>query len=144
MEQLTLPADYKYVLAAFSTIPIVNLILDILVASLRKQANVPLPALFATPEEAAKDPVKHRFNCAQKAALNFSEHIGSFVAGAIVAGFYLPKYTAALVLLQSIGRVVYTFGYATGNPKNRNFGMTSLTYILMAIPAAFYGIKSII
>lgn len=145
MDSIVLPSDFKYVLAALSLLPIVNLYLDSSVMKARSKAKVPLPQLFATPEEAAADPEKQRFNCAQKSALNFSEHVGSAVAASIVVGFHAPKISGALTAAFAIGRIFYHQGYSSGDPKKRSQGyIGSIGYVLLTLTGAFFAVKSIV
>lgn len=140
-----IPADFKYVLASLSLLIIVNIYIDNSVMRLRKTANVSLPQLFASPEEAAADPLKMRFNCAQKSSLNFSEHIGTVIIGSLVSGVYAPRLSAGFAALWAVSRVLYHTGYTTGNPKNRQYGFGSFIAMMsLSLCAVFFSIKSII
>lgn len=143
-ETLTLPADFKYVLASLSLFPLVNIYIDQSVIKHRKAAKVPLPQLFASPEEAAVDPLKKQFNCAQKSSLNFSEHIGTVIVGSLVTGVYAPRLSAGLTAVWAVGRVLYHYGYSTGDPKNRRYGLgSSIAMLGLALSAIFYSVKSV-
>ncbi|VVT49289.1 uncharacterized protein SAPINGB_P002197 [Magnusiomyces paraingens] len=145
MSFLATPSDFSYVLAALSTVPFVNMYIDISVGKLRKRAGVPYPALFASEEEAAKDPLKKQFNCAQKASMNFSEHVGSFLAAALVSGYHAPKLSAALVIAWSLGRAIYHHGYSSGDPKKRmRGGFATLSFAILMLTGAFYSVKSLL
>lgn len=122
MSTITLPSDFKYVIASLGLLPLLNQYIDISVIKARKAAKVALPALFASEEEAKADIAKHRFNCAQKASMNFSEHVGGFVAAVLVSGFFFPKISAGLAATWIFGRVFYHQGYSTGDPKKRMRG----------------------
>lgn len=133
-DSFTLPADYKYVVAALPLIPIVNIVLDYTVMRARRAARVPLPQLFASAEEAAKDPRKHQFNCTQKSSLNFAEHVGPVIAAILAAGTYMPKTAAVGTVVFATGRLLYHFGYATGEPQKRMRGAVgSFAYAAMVI-----------
>lgn len=144
MSSIVIPSDFKYVLASLSLIPFLNAYLDMNVVKFRKLAKVPLPNMFASKEEADKDPLKHQFNCAQKSALNFSEHVGGFIVSALVSGFYLPKFTGVFVTLWVVGRILYHHGYTTGDPKKRSIGfLGTLSTAVLGISGAIFAIKAL-
>lgn len=132
------PSDYKFVLASLALIPAFNTYLGFTVIKAREAANVELPLLFASEADAAANPIKHQFNCTQKSAMNFQEHMPSFAIGAIVSGVAFPRATAAAVVIWLFGRFLYHRGYSTGDPKKRGRGIHgSLTHFAVSIGALY-------
>lgn len=126
-----IPSDYKYVAASLSLIPVFGLYLAWSVIQARKVSGVSLPALFASDEAALSDPQKKKFNCTQKAAMNFQEHAPNFVVATLVSGLTFPRSTAVAVVVWVIGRFFYHEGYSTGVPASRKKGfMGSVAHIL--------------
>lgn len=145
MSGFVLPPDFNYVIASLALVPFVNIYIDMTVMRLRKKANVPLPDLFADKEEAKQDPAKSQFNCAQKASLNFSEHVGSFVTSALVCGFFKPKLASTFVVAWVLGRLIYHIGYSSGDPSKRMFGfIQGLSFLGMTISGAYFAISSLL
>lgn len=138
MASFTFPADYKYVLGALSVLPAFGMYLGITVGKARKTADVKLPLLFASEEDAAKDPLKHKFNCVQKSAMNFQEHVTPTVIGALVTGTQFPRATAVALLVWITGRFFYHAGYSTGDPKKRSRGMFGTLTQAVGILASLY------
>lgn len=118
----TFPADYRYVVAALAVPPLINTYLFFTVNNLRIRSKVKLPLLFASPEDAEKDPLKYEFNCTQKASMNYQEHLPPFTLAAAVAGVSFPKFAATLVLGWTAFRFAYLRGYAASGPKGRAIG----------------------
>lgn len=149
----TVPADYKYLVAAYSLLPLVHLYVDLNVMSLRSKAKVSLPKLFAeeantsaTEDSAEKKELaiaQHKFNCAQKASMNFTEHVPSFIVASAVAGLQYPKIAAGLTVWYAISRVIYHMGYTTGNPKKRAGPLSFLPYVGTVLFGCACAIKSL-
>lgn len=137
VDSFSIPADYKYVIAAYSLFPLVQLYIDNNVIGLRSKAKVPYPKLFAdnintptTKDSTDKNVItdEDRFNCAQKASMNFTEHIPLFVIASAVAGLEYPKITAGLTVWYAFTRVIYQMGYSTGDPEKRHAELAYLPY----------------
>ncbi|KAF5100772.1 hypothetical protein D0Z03_000749 [Geotrichum reessii] len=132
------PDDYKYVIGSLSLIPLFSAYLGSTVINARKKAQVKLPLLFAPEAEAAADPLKNKFNCTQKSAMNFQEHMPSFVIATLISGISFPCATAGGVLVWLLGRFLYHKGYSTGDPNGRLYGgHGAATYVIM-MGSAFY------
>lgn len=92
--------------------------------SYRKAARIPHPCVFATPETiaAASSPAHARamylFNCTQRAHHNFVENYPVVLSGMLCSGLVYPRLAAVLGSVWLVGRVLYTFGYSSANPKN--------------------------
>lgn len=145
MSSFEFPSDYKYVIASLSLFPVLNVLFDATVIRARRAAKVPLPLMFAPEEEAAKDPLKYKFNCTQKSALNFVEHSAPALAASLCAGVYFPRTTALLTTVFAAGRVVYHFGYSSGDPeKRKQGGFAALSYMAMAVIGLTCSIKFVV
>lgn len=69
----------------------------------RKSANVNYPTLYASEEEAAKDPKKKQYNCAQRAHQNTLENLPALLA--------LTAYFGACLVLSMVMCHSTVFGY---------------------------------
>lgn len=131
MSAFIIPADFKYVASSLVLVPVFAVYVALTVDKARKVADVQLPALFASDADAAKDPLKHRFNCTQKSAMNFQEHAPNFIIAALVSGLSFPRSTAAGICVWVIGRYFYHTGYSSGKPADRMNGrFGSFTHIV--------------
>ncbi|KAJ8082020.1 hypothetical protein PM082_007866 [Marasmius tenuissimus] len=92
------------------------------VSKARKAAKIQYPQLYAekAQEDASID--AKRFNCAQRAHQNTLESIPMVYLTTAIASIQHPKLAAGLLASWSFFRVLYTRGYATGDPKKRSFG----------------------
>lgn len=127
-----LPANYKFVVAALSLPPLMDFILAGSVMNARTEAKVSLPQLFASEQEAARDPLKYKFNCIQKAAINYNEHFPSFMFASMIAGVKFPCTVAGGVLVWFAARLQYHYGYSSGNPDRRLFGSYTASLVQYA------------
>lgn len=71
---------------------------------------------------AKTNPAAMQFNCTQRAHANTLEHAPVIILGVLVTGLRYPLLACALGAAQLLGRVVYTIGYSTGDPKKRMRG----------------------
>jgi len=90
------------------------------VGKLRQAAGVPYPQAYAEKAEAAANPDAMRFNCAQRAHQNTMESLPHVLFGLFFTGIRYPTIAASLGAAFLVGKVFYTFGYISGDPKNRN------------------------
>ena len=91
----------------------------------RNKAQVPYPETYAPASEAAKDPAKYQFNCAQRAHANYTENLPAFALATIVAGLRFPVIAAAVGTAWLVGRVGYARGYTkTSIDKEKNIAFT--------------------
>ncbi|KAK4685300.1 hypothetical protein P7C73_g4857, partial [Tremellales sp. Uapishka_1] len=98
------------------------------VGGARKAAKVDYPNLYASDAEAKADPKKMVFNCHQRAHANTLESIPYILAMLLFLGFYHPKFASGSTALWVIGKIGYTIGYATGNPKKRTNPVSAISY----------------
>ncbi|KAF8507645.1 membrane-associated proteins in eicosanoid and glutathione metabolism [Hysterangium stoloniferum] len=85
----------------------------------RAGAKIVYPQLYAEKAEAAASVEAHRFNCAQRAHQNTLENLPQTLFCLTFAGLKYPIAAASLGGLWVAGRVLYTLGYSTGDPKKR-------------------------
>ena len=97
----------------------------------RRAARVTYPNCYATAAEAATSPEKLRFNCAQRAQANFTEHHSTFLAALLTAGLKYPVAAAALGGTWIFARTFYTLGYARKNPPPNGAGRLIGTWWLL-------------
>ncbi|KAF6003274.1 Microsomal glutathione S-transferase 3 [Cyanidiococcus yangmingshanensis] len=60
-----------------------------------------------------------RFNCIQRAHMQFMETCTFFIPALLFAGLEYPREAAAFGLVFLIGRLVFFHGYASGEPQKR-------------------------
>lgn len=119
MSGFYIPEDYKYVAAALCLIPSFSVYCAYTTIQARKAGDVKLPLLFASEEDAAKNPLKNKFNCVQKSGMNYYEHAPTMFYSALISGLTFPKITAILVVAWVVARYMYHVGYSAGDPKGR-------------------------
>ncbi|KAJ9130847.1 Membrane-associated proteins in eicosanoid and glutathione metabolism [Coniochaeta hoffmannii] len=128
---ITLPAEYGYVLAAATSTYFVNFYHMILTSKARKASGIKYPAAYAANEVAEKDPKAFAFNCTQRAHANFTENLTPFVVSLLVAGLRFPVAAATMGAGWSALRALYAYGYACKGPQGRTIG--SITSRLLDI-----------
>lgn len=77
--------------------------------------------------EAARSASAKTFNCTQRAHANTLESLPYFLFALTHVGVVMPRLAASLGATWIVGRVLYTLGYATGNPAKRQWGVSSGT-----------------
>lgn len=92
------------------------------VSGARKESGIKYPQLYATEEQAAKSAAAYRFNCVQRAHQNTLEYLPNFLVTLLVTGLIAPRLAAICGGLFHVGRIVYTLGYSSGDPKKRTPG----------------------
>ncbi|KAG0273428.1 Microsomal glutathione S-transferase 3 [Linnemannia exigua] len=122
MATIALNADYGYTVAVSVASTLLVTILGFKVGSYRKEAGVPLPAMYADEVEAKKDKKKMIFNCKQRVHQNTLEGFTSFMVSLMIAGARYPVAAPVLGLIWCAGRMAYSFGYTSGDPNKRMYG----------------------
>ncbi|CAG8709455.1 11098_t:CDS:2, partial [Cetraspora pellucida] len=116
--------------------------LSIKVGFSRRQAAIPYPFMYASKEETENDSKKMVFNCYQRAHQNTLENYPQFLYTLVFGGLKHPILSSIgggiwilvfniNILLCDIhlyfvgghkGRLVYAWGYQTGDPQKRYLG----------------------
>ncbi len=85
------------------------------VGKMRKALKIFYPTMYSD---------KHpEFNCYQRVHQNTLEQVPFYLASVLAAGLRHPLVAAGAGLAWLAGRVVYSYGYYTGNPKHRMPGV---------------------
>ncbi|KAK4927175.1 hypothetical protein LTR66_016310 [Elasticomyces elasticus] len=114
-----LPANYGYTaLIALNAIPLLLWGQGAISTSLRKQAAVPYPQHYATPEQAKSNPAAYKFNCAQRAHANLMENAPQVMAQLLFAGIEYPNATAILGTVWLVSRILFAYGYIQSDKPN--------------------------
>ncbi|KAK4699329.1 hypothetical protein P7C70_g6936, partial [Phenoliferia sp. Uapishka_3] len=133
------PQGYGYVLAAAASTGFLTVYQSMVVSGARKAAKIAYPNAYASAEQAARDPLANKFNCAVRAHANCLEELPWFLFALLFTGLEYPTLAAVSGALWVSGeseseegldatqsteasrecRVAYTIGYASGNPKGR-------------------------
>ena len=86
----------------------------------------------------------HSFNCAQRAHLNTLESVTYVLFGVLYSGLRYPVLAASLGATWTIGRVLYTIGYTTGDPQKRMYGaFQSLAFLIIGGLSAWSSVQLI-
>jgi len=109
---IEIPKEYGYVILAATSSFLLNAIHGINTGKFRKAAKVPYPNTHANPTRTDIEAL--RFNCAQRAHMNYTENLPSFLGALLLAGLKFPLASAALGFFWSFARYLYMVGYSTG------------------------------
>uniref|UniRef100_A0A383VI21 Glutathione S-transferase 3, mitochondrial n=1 Tax=Tetradesmus obliquus TaxID=3088 RepID=A0A383VI21_TETOB len=106
----------------------------------RREYGVPYPQMYAE----GKDDAAQTFNCTQRAHQNTLETLPALLAMECLLGLQHPLYAATLGMIWNIGRIIYTFGYSTGDPNKRlpGIAVAGLTYVTMIVSTGVIGVKA--
>ncbi|KAK2461617.1 hypothetical protein APHAL10511_006080 [Amanita phalloides] len=129
---IVVPAGYEYVGAAILSTTWLLFYQVSRVGKLRKRAGIEYPQAYAEKAEAEASPDAMKFNCAQRAHQNTLESLPIIITTSLIAGLKAPILTAVACAFWTIGRVSYTRGYITGDPKKRGSVLYRLSYIGLA------------
>ncbi|KDQ63338.1 hypothetical protein JAAARDRAFT_188921 [Jaapia argillacea MUCL 33604] len=120
MSSITVPEGYSYVIAAAISTSYLLIWQTVRVGAARKAAKVAYPQLYAEKAEAEANKAAMKFNCTQRAHQNTLENIPMVLLNTLVMGLEFPIAAASLCGVWTASRVLYTLGYATGDPARRN------------------------
>uniref|UniRef100_A0A1D1XXC9 Glutathione S-transferase 3, mitochondrial n=1 Tax=Anthurium amnicola TaxID=1678845 RepID=A0A1D1XXC9_9ARAE len=122
MVQIELSNDFGYVILTGLSSAVLLTYLGFKVGHARRRAGVPYPHAYATKEECEKDNDKMVFNCHQRAHQNTLEFYPGFLFTLVTAGIKHPILASVGGGIWILGRLVYAWGYYTGEPKKRTRG----------------------
>ncbi|CED82387.1 GST, gst [Phaffia rhodozyma] len=114
-----LPQDYGFVALAATSTFYLHVYQVLQVSKYRKLAKVVYPQFMAEKAQMDANPDAVKFNCAQRAHGNTLEILPHMLFGILFNGLFFPKISAALGACWVIGRILFTYGYVTGNPMAR-------------------------
>jgi glutathione S-transferase len=77
----------------------------------RRQAQILLPQLYATPAKAAADPTAYTYNCAQRAHANYVENLFPAVGAMLLGGLRSPRAVTWLGVSWIGMRIAYFWKY---------------------------------
>ncbi|KAG0143729.1 hypothetical protein CROQUDRAFT_48345 [Cronartium quercuum f. sp. fusiforme G11] len=139
------PQDYGYVALAAASTGFLGLFQTIAVGKARKVAKIPYPAPYATNEEANTNPAAMKFNCAQRAHANTLEALPYFLFSLLFSGLRYPRFAAGCGATWILGRVLYTIGYASGDPSKRQRGaFHAVGYLGLMLSSTWVSIQMIL
>ncbi|GAA94141.1 uncharacterized protein L969DRAFT_45914 [Mixia osmundae IAM 14324] len=114
-----IPANYGFVLGVGLSFGLLNFWQTTRVGAARKASGIKYPQTFVSDEQLQSSPEARKFACANRAHLNTLEQAPMLTYALLVAGLAAPRVASAFGLISLAGRVVYTLGYLSGDPKLR-------------------------
>ncbi|CAG8586121.1 9469_t:CDS:2 [Acaulospora morrowiae] len=122
MALIEISRDYGYVIVTGIASLFMTTYLGVKVGSARKKAMVPYPNMYASREESEKDRNKLIFNCYQRAHQNTLENYPQFLFTLLIGGLKYPLLSSIGGGIYILGRLMYAWGYQTGDPTKRHRG----------------------
>ncbi|KAJ6648526.1 Microsomal glutathione S-transferase 3 [Pseudolycoriella hygida] len=122
-----LAKDYGYVILVAVISSFLLMWQAMQVGKARKQYKINYPTMYATDNDV--------FNCFQRAHQNTLEGYSQFLLFLLFGGLEMPIFVALGGLIWVAGKVSYSKGYYTGDPKNRMRGAYAYIGLLMLLVA---------
>ncbi|KAJ8082021.1 hypothetical protein PM082_007867 [Marasmius tenuissimus] len=88
----------------------------------RTAAGIEYPQVYAEKAQEDASIAAKKFNCAQRAHQNTLEGLFPIYVKTAITAVRYPKLAAGMLAAWTVARVIFTHGYATGDPKKRTFG----------------------
>ncbi|KAF8641250.1 hypothetical protein AX17_000884 [Amanita inopinata Kibby_2008] len=132
MSTVIIPEGYQYVGAALLSTTWLLFYQVRIVSKLRRSSGIQYPQLYAEKAEAEASTEVMKFNCAQRAHQGTLENIPIIFTTTLIAGLKAPIFAASACVLWTLGRVTFTRGYVTGDPKKRGTTLYKLSYFGLA------------
>ncbi|KAJ4484934.1 hypothetical protein C8J55DRAFT_487936 [Lentinula edodes] len=126
---IVVPQGFSYVAGALLSTVFLVTGQSAVVSTQRKAAGIKYPqssvarstpVLYAEQKEVEASVDALKFNCAQRAHQNTLENLPIIYTTTLVAALKFPKVAAAACAFWSLTRVLYTRGYISGDPAQRN------------------------
>jgi len=124
----SLPSAYGYVILVAISSVFLLIWQGVQVGKMRKKLKVEYPTMYS-----ADSPL---FNCYQRAHQNTLENYTQFLLLLGIGGLEMPILSAIAGLVWIAGRVSYSKGYYTGDPKNRSRGAFAYIGLLTLLGAS--------
>ncbi|CAI2174378.1 12192_t:CDS:2 [Funneliformis geosporum] len=133
MVLIELTKDFGYVVLTGVASVILTTYLGFKVGGARRNAGVPYPHAYASKEECEKDEKKMIFNCYQRAHQNTLEVYPAFLFTLLAGGINHPVLSSIGGGIWLFGRLIYAWGYYSGNPKQRLRGAFGYIGVLLLL-----------
>ncbi|KAJ3760551.1 hypothetical protein EV360DRAFT_81071 [Lentinula raphanica] len=146
MSSIIVPQGSSYVAGAILSTVFLLTYQSHVVSVHRKVAGIKYPQLYAEQKEVEASTDALKFNCAQRAHQNTLENLPIIYTTTLVSALKFPKVAAASIAIWSLARVLYTRGYVTGDPAQRNKKGGGLHYLptLVLLGTSLYTAGSLI
>ncbi|KAJ3895522.1 hypothetical protein GG344DRAFT_73040 [Lentinula edodes] len=119
---IVVPQGFSYVAGALLSTVFLVTGQSAVVSTQRKAAGIKYPQSSVARSTPVREMLTrvHSFNCAQRAHQNTLENLPIIYTTTLVAALKFPKVAAAACAFWSLTRVLYTRGYISGDPAQRN------------------------
>ncbi|KAJ7746193.1 hypothetical protein DFH07DRAFT_1038642 [Mycena maculata] len=94
-------------------------------------SGIKYPQLYADKAQMDANPKAIVFNCVQRAHQNTLKNLPLLYSMTLITSLKYPILAASLLRTWSLGRVGYTVGYSTGDPKKRSNALSALHYPIL-------------